>query len=49
VGQALQYADGVIVSTAFKSVDGWTRESLAVDWDEARMTKFMEAVLKFGV
>lgn len=49
VGQALQYADGVIVSTAFKAVDGWTRESLAADWDEAHIAKFMEAVLKLGV
>ena len=49
VSQALQHADGVIVSTAFKSVGGWTRESLAADWDEARIAKFMEAVLKFGV
>jgi len=49
VGQALQHADGVIVSTAFKAVGGWTRESLVADWDEARIAKFMEAVLQFGV
>ena len=48
-GQALQYADGMIASTAFKTVGGWTRESLASDWDEARVTKFMNAVLKFAV
>ncbi len=49
VAQALVHADGVIVGTAFKTVGGWTRESLAADWDEARIAKFMEAVLKFGV
>jgi len=49
IAQALQHANGVIVSTAFKSVGGWMRESLAADWDEAHIAKFMEAVLQFGI
>lgn len=38
-------ADGVVVSTAFKRVGGWTRESLAADWDEARISEFMKGLL----
>jgi predicted TIM-barrel enzyme len=37
-------ADGVVVSTAFKRVGGWTRESLAADWDEARIAEFMKVL-----
>jgi membrane complex biogenesis BtpA family protein len=44
VAQALAHADGVIVSTAFKSVGGWTHESLAADWDEARVQAFMQRI-----
>lgn len=43
VGQALQVADTVIVSTAFKPVGGWTRESLQADWAPAKMNAFMRA------
>jgi uncharacterized protein len=44
VAEALQYADGVIVSSTFKSTSGWTRESLLTEWDEARIREFMQAV-----
>jgi membrane complex biogenesis BtpA family protein len=43
IGQALQVADGVIVSTAFKTVGGWTRESLQADWDPDRVRDFVSA------
>lgn len=35
---------GIIVSTAFKKVGGWTRESLAADWDVDQIKKFMTAL-----
>jgi hypothetical protein len=38
-------ADGVIVSTAFKTVGGWSRESLSADWDEARIAQFVRAAV----
>lgn len=44
IGQALKHADGVIVSTAFKRVGGWTRESLSEDWDSDKIAAFMNAV-----
>jgi predicted TIM-barrel enzyme len=43
VGQALRAADGLIVSTAFKPVGGWTRESLQADWDLTKIRVFMAA------
>ncbi len=43
VHQALQVADSVIVSTAFKPVGGWTRESLMADWDLAKIRAFVAA------
>lgn len=43
VARALELADGVIVSTAFKPIGGWTRESLQADWDAAKMQAFMRA------
>lgn len=36
-------ANGVIVSSAFKSISGWSRESLSADWDPARLSAFMQA------
>ncbi len=38
--------DGVIVSTAFKRVGGWTRESLGADWDGARVREFVSAIVQ---
>ena len=43
VRQALQAADSVIVSTAFKPIGGWTRESLQADWDPAKIRAFASA------
>ncbi len=44
LAQALKVADGVIVSSAFKSVSGWTREALLAEWETDRIVKFMNAV-----
>lgn len=43
VSHALSIADSVIVSTAFKTIGGWSRESLQADWDAARVGAFMQA------
>jgi membrane complex biogenesis BtpA family protein len=40
----LPLADGIIVSSAFKKVGGWTRASLAEEWDTGRIRAFMDAV-----
>lgn len=44
VKQALRVAEGVILSSAFKPVGGFTRASMQMDWDEGKMVAFMEAV-----
>lgn len=44
VAQALEHADGVIVSTALKPVSGWSHAGLASDWDEGRCMALMNAV-----
>jgi hypothetical protein len=44
IAQALDYADGVIVSTALKPVSGWSHAGLASDWDESRCKALMDAV-----
>ncbi|MGB9799160.1 MAG: BtpA/SgcQ family protein [Thermanaerothrix sp.] len=49
VGQALQVADGIIVSSAFKSRQGWTREALLDEWEPERIRAFMEAVRNTGL
>jgi membrane complex biogenesis BtpA family protein len=41
--RVLPLVDGIIVSTAFKATGGWTRQSLAEDWDPARIAAFMQA------
>jgi membrane complex biogenesis BtpA family protein len=46
VARALKHADGVIVSTAFKPVDGFTRDSLRADWDAGKLHTFMEQIAK---
>jgi hypothetical protein len=43
VSRIRDLADGVIVSTAFKAKGGWSRESLAADWEEGRIEAFMRA------
>ena len=46
VKEALRVAEGVIVSSAFKPVGGFTRDSLLMDWDAGKIGRFMEAVGK---
>jgi hypothetical protein len=48
VKEALRVAEGVIVSSAFKSLGGFTRESLQADWDEGKMREFMRVVGEAG-
>jgi hypothetical protein len=42
--RVLPLVDGIVVSTAFKAVGGWTRQSFSEDWDPHRMQVFMKAV-----
>lgn len=44
IAQVLKVADGVVVSSAFKAVSGWTREALLAEWDAERVNAFMQAV-----
>lgn len=44
IRQALEVADGVIVSTALKPVGEWSHAALASDWDPARCQAFMDAI-----
>ena len=44
IARALKTADGAIVSSAFKSTHGWTREALVAEWELDRIQAFMEAV-----
>lgn len=43
IDEILQVADGVIVSSAFKSVSGWTKEALLAEWELDRIEAFMRA------
>jgi len=44
IAQALEHADGVIISTALKPVSEWSHAGLASDWDEGRCKALMDAV-----
>lgn len=46
VAEVLQVADGVIVSSAFKSISGWTKEAMLAEWEQDRIEAFMEAANK---
>ena len=46
ISQALQYADGVIVSSSFKPVGGFTHEGMLTEWDYERIQQFMQAAMK---
>lgn len=46
VKEALRVAEGVIVSSAFKPVGSFTRDSLLMDWDAGKIGRFMEVVGK---
>lgn len=43
IADVLKVADGVIVSSAFKSVSGWTKEALLAEWETHRIEVFMQA------
>ena len=44
VSDALKIADGIIVSSAFKRLNGFTRDSMRSDWDLDKMKHFMKMV-----
>ncbi len=44
IKEALQFCNGVIVSSSFKPVSGWTEESILAEWDYERIAQFMQAV-----
>jgi len=44
VQEALRVADGIIVSSAFKSISGFSRESLQAGWDAEKIAEFMRVV-----
>jgi hypothetical protein len=44
IKEALQFCDGVIVSSSFKPIGGWTEESILAEWDYERIAQFMQAV-----
>lgn len=43
IADVLKVADGVIVSSAFKSISGWTKEAMLAEWEQDRIEAFMEA------
>lgn len=46
--EALQVCDGAIVSSSFKPLRGWTKESMLAEWDYDRMAQFMKAINEKG-
>ena len=44
LSRALRIADGIIVSSAFKTQPGFTRETMLMDWDPEKMKGFMDAM-----
>jgi len=43
IQEALQVADGAVVSSTFKALSGWTRESMLAEWEYERIKAFMDA------
>lgn len=43
IKEALRVADGAIVSSTFKALSGWTRESMLAEWEYERIKAFMDA------
>ncbi len=43
VAQALQVADGIIVSTALKRIPDWSADAIGSDWDAEKIRVFMSA------
>lgn len=48
IARVLQVAQGAIVSSSFKPIDGWTHASMRAEWDFNRMLKFMQYVGEYG-
>jgi len=46
IADVLNLADGVIVSSSFKPIGGWTQESMLAEWDLERMHRFMQAATR---
>ena len=46
IADVLKVSDGVIVSSAFKSVSGWTKKALLAEWETDRIKAFMQAAKK---
>ncbi len=46
IQEALKYCDGAIVSSSFKPVGGWTKESMRMEWDYDRIVQFVQAAKK---
>jgi len=44
IKEALKVCDGAIVSSSFKPVGGWTKESMLTEWDFERIAQFMDAI-----
>ncbi|NMC30300.1 MAG: hypothetical protein GYA45_09545 [Pelolinea sp.] len=44
VKEALKFCSGVVVSSSFKPIGGWTEESILAEWDYDRIAQFMQAV-----
>lgn len=44
IADVLKLADGVVVSSAFKSISGWTKEALVAEWEQERIDAFMNKV-----
>jgi membrane complex biogenesis BtpA family protein len=44
IKEALQICDGAIVSSSFKPLSGWTKESMLAEWDYDLMAQFMQVV-----
>jgi hypothetical protein len=43
IKDVLRIADGVVVSSTFKPLSGWTRESMLAEWEYERIRTFMDA------
>ena len=46
ISKVLEIANGVIVSSAFKPINGWTKEAMLSEWELLRIQEFMDAVNK---
>jgi len=44
ISKVMEIAQGVIVSSAFKPIGGWTQQSVLAEWNEDLIGKFMQAV-----